>query len=236
MIAENFIQVKRRIIAAAKRAGRDQADVRIVAVSKGFSTVLVAEGIQAGAQVFGENKVQEARAKIESLGHDVIEWHFIGHLQKNKVKFIFDLFDLIHSVDSLALAVAINEKAEILGSCMPILLQVNVSGEASKFGIDPKNVMDVIREVAPLKGLKVRGLMTITPYNSNPEKSRPYYVRLRYLRDTYSRTAVPGVSLDELSMGMSNDYEVAVEEGATLVRVGTALFGPRPSKRRGTIG
>ena len=236
MITENFKQVKRRIIAAAERAGRDPRNVRLVAVTKELGTTAVTEGFQNGAGIFGENKVQEAMAKIERLGHDEIEWHFIGHLQKNKVKFIFDLFDLIHSVDSLALAMAIHEKAQILGSCMPILLQVNVSGEALKFGMDPKNVMEVIRMVAPLKGLKIRGLMTITPYDPNPEKSRPYYVRLRDLRDTCSRLAVPGVSLNELSMGMSNDYEVAVEEGATLVRVGTALFGSRPSKRKGTVG
>ena len=236
MITENFKQVKRCIVAAAERAGRHPGDVRLVAVTKELDVETVTEGLRNGAGIFGENKVQEARAKIESLDYDGIEWHFIGHLQKNKVKFIFDLFDLIHSVDSLALADAIHEKAQILGSCMPILLQVNVSGDASKFGMDPQNLIEAIRKVASLKGLKVRGLMTIPPYDANPEKSRPYYVRLRNLRDTCSRLAIPGVSLDELSMGMSNDYEVAVEEGATLVRVGTALFGPRPAKRKGTTG
>ncbi|SVC73128.1 uncharacterized protein METZ01_LOCUS325982, partial [marine metagenome] len=221
---------------AAERAGRNPADIRLVAVTKEHSVTIVAEGIRAGSEIFGENKIQDARDKIEALGHDGIEWHFIGHLQKNKVKFIFDLFDLIHSVDSLALAEAIHEKAEGLGLCMPILLQVNVSGEESKFGLDPKNVIKVIRKVTSLKGLKVRGLMTIPPYDSNPERSRPYYIRLRELRDTCSKLAIPGVSLDELSMGMSNDYEVAVEEGATLVRVGTALFGERPLKSKGSIG
>jgi len=236
LIADNFKNIKRRIRLAAERAGRNPADTRLVAVTKELSVAVVAEGIRAGSDIFGENKVQDARDKVEALGHDGIEWHFIGHLQKNKVKFIFDLFDLIHSVDSLALAEAIHEKAEGLGLCMPILLQVNVSGEESKFGLDPKNVIKVIRKVTSLKGLKVRGLMTIPPYDSNPERSRPYYIRLRELRDTCSKLAIPGVSLDELSMGMSNDYEVAVEEGATLVRVGTALFGPRPSKRKGSIG
>lgn len=236
MIAENLKNIKRRIILAAERAGRNPGDIRLVAVTKEFSVAVVTEGIRAGSMIFGENKVQDARDKVEALGHDGIEWHFIGHLQKNKVKFIFDLFDLIHSVDSLALAEAIHEKAEGLGLCMPILLQVNVSGEESKFGLDPKNVIKVIRKVTPLKGLKVRGLMTIPPYDSNPERSRPYYIRLRELRDTCSKLAIPGVSLDELSMGMSNDYEVAVEEGATLVRVGTALFGERPLKSKGSIG
>ena len=150
-------------------------------------------------------------------------------MQKNKVKFIFDLFDLVHSVDSLALAEAIHKKAQTLGSCMPILLQVNVSGEKSKLGMDPLVVIEEIRRLAKLEGVKVRGLMTIPPYNRNPENSRPYYVHLRELRDTCSNLGIPGVQLDELSMGMSNDYEVAVEEGATLVRVGTGLFGPRLS-------
>ena len=232
MIAENLKQIKQRIIKAARRVGRDPADVRLVAVTKERSVVTVAEGIRTGVRFLGENKVQEARDKIETLGHNGLEWHFIGRLQKNKVKFIFDLFDLIHSVDSLDLALTIHQKAQLLGSCMPILLQVNVSGEASKFGMDPKILMEVIRKIAFLKGLKVKGLMTITPYDSNPEKSRPYYIRLRDLRDSCSKFDIPGVSLDELSMGMSNDYEVAVEEGATLVRVGTALFGSRPSKTK----
>ena len=229
MIPGNLTQVKRRIIEAAKRVGRDSSDVRLLAVSKEQNDVTVAEGVHAGMTLFGENKIQEARSKIEVLGRDGLEWHFIGRLQKNKVKFIFDLFDLVHSVDSLALAEAIHKKAQTLGSCMPILLQVNVSGEKSKLGMDPLIVPKEIHRLAKLEGVKVRGLMTIPPYNRNPENSRPYYVCLRELRDTCSNLGIPGVQLDELSMGMSNDYEVAVEEGATLVRVGTGLFGPRPS-------
>ena len=236
MIADNFKNINRRIRLAAERVGRNPSDIRLVAVTKEHSVTVVAEGIRAGSGIFGENKIQDARDKIEALGHDGIEWHFIGHLQKNKVKFIFDLFDLIHSVDSLALAEAIHEKAEDLGLCMPILLQVNVSGESSKFGVDPKNVIEVVRKITSFKGLRIRGLMTIPPYDPNPEKSRSYYVRLRELRDTCSKLAIPGLSLDELSMGMSNDYEVAVEEGATLVRVGTALFGKRPLTSKDSIG
>ena len=229
MIPENLTQVKRRIIEAAKRVGRDSSDVRLLAVSKEQTDVTVAEGVHAGMTLFGENKIQEARSKIEVLGRDGLEWHFIGRLQKNKVKFIFDLFDLVHSVDSLALAEAIHKKAQTLGACMPILLQVNVSREKSKLGMNPIIVPKEICRLAKLGGLKVRGLMTIPPYDRNPENSRPYYARLRELRDTCSNLDIPGVQLDELSMGMSNDYEVAVEEGATLVRVGTGLFGPRPS-------
>ena len=236
MILENLTQVKRRIIEAAKRVGRDSSDVRLLAVSKEQTDVTVAEGVHAGMTLFGENKIQEARSKIEVLGRDGLEWHFIGRLQKNKVKFIFDLFDLVHSVDSLALAEAIHKKAQTLGSCMPILLQVNVSGEKSKLGMDPLIVPEEIHKLAKLGGLKVRGLMTIPPYDRNPENSRPYYARLRELRDTCSNLDIPGVQLDELSMGMSNDYEVAVEEGATLVRVGTGLFGPRLSGEAHTVG
>ena len=235
MISENLVQVKRCIIEAAKRAGRDPSGVRLLAVTKEQSDATVAKGIQAGMTLLGENKVQEASSKIEALGRNGLEWHFIGRLQKNKVKFIFDLFDLIHSVDSLALAEAIHKTAQKIGSYMPVLLQINISGEESKLGIDPLDLPQEIERVAKLEGVKIKGLMTIPPYTSDPENSRPYYARLRELRNTCSKLAVPGMELDELSMGMSNDYEVAIEEGATLVRVGTGLFGPRPSLER-TVG
>ena len=236
MISENFRQVKRRIIDAAKRVGRDPSDIRLLAVTKEQSDVIGAEGIQAGMTLFGENKVQEAMDKIEAIGRTGLEWHFIGRLQKNKVKFVFDFFDLIHSVDSLSLAEAIHKKAQKIGFCMPILLQINISGEESKLGMDPLDLPKEIERVAKLEGVKIKGLMTIPPYTSDPENSRPYYARLRELRNTCSKLAVPGMELDELSMGMSNDYEVAIEEGATLVRVGTGLFGPRPSLGKRTVG
>jgi|TARA_B100000809_G_scaffold191456_1_gene190129 pyridoxal phosphate enzyme (YggS family) len=237
LISENLVQVKRCIIEAAKRAGRDPSGVRLLAVTKEQSDATVAKGIQAGMTLLGENKVQEASGKIEAFGRkNGLEWHFIGRLQKNKVKFIFDLFDLIHSVDSLALAEAIHKKAQKIGSCMPILLQVNISGEKSKLGIDPLDLPREIRKFAKLEGVKISGLMTIPPFDRNPETSRPYYARLRELRDTCSSLNIPRIYLDELSMGMSNDYEVAIEEGATLVRVGTGLFGPRPSLGKRTVG
>ena len=236
MISENLVQVKRCVIEAAKRAGRDPSGVRLLAVTKEQSDATVAKGIQAGMTLLGENKVQEASGKIEAFGRkNGLEWHFIGRLQKNKVKFIFDLFDLIHSVDSLALAEAIHKKAQKIGSCMPILLQVNISGEKSKLGIDPLDLPREIRKFAKFEGVKISGLMTIPPFDRDPETSRPYYARLRELRDTCSSLNIPRICLDELSMGMSNDYEVAIEEGATLVRVGTGLFGPRPSLER-TVG
>ena len=237
MISENLVQVKRCIIEAAKRAGRDPSSVRLLAVTKEQSDATVAKGMQAGMTLLGENKVQEASGKIEAFGRkNGLEWHFIGRLQKNKVKFIFDLFDLIHSVDSLALAEAIHKKAQKIGSCMPILLQVNISGEKSKLGIDPLDLPREIRKFAKLEGVKISGLMTIPPFDRDPETSRPYYARLRELRDTCSSLNIPRICLDELSMGMSNDYEVAIEEGATLVRVGTGLFGPRPSLGKRTVG
>ena len=236
MIAENLKQVQQRILKAAKRVGRDPAGVKLLAVTKEQSVLTVTEGIESGMHFLGENKVQEARGKIETLGRNSLEWHFIGRLQKNKVKFIFDLFDMIHSVDNLALAEVIHEKAKSHGSCMPVLLQVNVSGETSKLGMKPTDVPKNVEMLSQLEGIKVKGLMTIAPYDSNPQNSREHYAHLRVLRDTCSKLGLPGMDLGELSMGMSNDYEVAVEEGATLVRIGTGLFGPRPSKQKDASG
>ncbi len=227
MISKNLKYLKQSIVKAAKRVGRDPSEIKLLAVTKEQSNVIVTETIQAGITLLGENKVQEASGKIEVLGRNGLEWHFIGRLQKNKVKFIFDLFDLIHSVDSFPLAEVIHKKAQKIGSCMPILLQINISGEKSKLGINPLNLPEEIKKIAKLEGVKVCGLMTIPPFNSNPENSRSYYVRLRELRDTCSNLNIPRINLNELSMGMSNDYEVAIEEGATMVRVGTGLFGPR---------
>jgi len=227
LISENLKYIKQSIVKAAKRVGRDPSEIKLLAVTKEQSDVIVTEAIQAGMTLLGENKVQEASGKIEVLGRNGLEWHFIGRLQKNKVKFIFDLFDLIHSVDSFPLAEVIHKKAQKTGSCMPILLQINISGEKSKLGINPLNLPEEIKKIAKLEGVKVCGLMTIPPFNSNPENSRSYYVRLRELRDTCSNLNIPRINLNELSMGMSNDYEVAIEEGATMVRVGTGLFGPR---------
>ena len=228
--------MQQRILKAAKRVGRDPAGVKLLAVTKEQSVLTVTEGIESGMHFLGENKVQEARGKIETLGRNSLEWHFIGRLQKNKVKFIFDLFDLIHSVDNLVLAEVIHEKAKSHGSCMPVLLQVNVSGETSKLGMKPTEVPKNVEMLSQLEGIKVKGLMTIAPYDSNPQNSREHYAHLRVLRDTCSKLGLPGMDLDELSMGMSNDYEVAVEEGATLVRIGTGLFGPRPSKQKDASG
>ncbi|MBI4389124.1 MAG: YggS family pyridoxal phosphate-dependent enzyme [Nitrospinae bacterium] len=227
MISENLALVKNRIAEAARRSGRPPESVRLVAVSKGAPADRIKLARSAGAELFGENKVQEARDKIAQLGREDFSWHFIGHLQKNKVKYVFDLFDMIHSVDSLALAGALHAEALKRGTVMPILLQVNVSGEESKFGAAPGELEDLLSGVSRLSGVRVRGLMTIPPYRPDPEASRRHFARLREVRDRLAGLHIENVSLDELSMGMSNDFEIAVEEGATLARVGTAIFGER---------
>ena len=178
---------------------------------------------EAGAVIFGESRVQEAMDKMTALDHAGVSCHLIGHLQKNKVKYIFGLFDLIHSVDSLSLAVEIDRQSQ--GRTMPILIQVNVSGEVSKFGVSPGELEPLLDSVSRLKGVRIEGLMTIPPYDPDPEKSRKYFVQLRELRNRLGKQG--NVSLSQLSMGMSNDFMIAIEEGATLVRVGTAIFGER---------
>lgn len=232
LISENLACVKSRIREAARKSGRDPETVRLVAVTKEVSAGKIGEAIEAGATLFGENKVQEAREKIARLGREGVSWHFIGHLQKNKVKHAFGLFDLIHSVDSLPLAEAIHRESLERGAVVPILLQVNVSGEASKFGVAPGELEKLLAGVSRLGGVRALGLMTIPPYDPDPDRSRRHFAALREIRDGLARVNMENVLLGELSMGMSNDYAVAVEEGATLVRVGTAIFGDRPKTAR----
>ncbi|MGP0629083.1 YggS family pyridoxal phosphate-dependent enzyme [Nitrospina sp. 32_T5] len=224
---ENIAVVRQRICEAALRAGRDPESVRLVAVSKTVPMERIRAARQAGADVFGENKVQEAMEKIETLGSKDFHWHFIGHLQKNKVKYVVGHFDLVHSVDSTALAEKLDTESQKQGVVTNVLIQVNVSGEASKFGIDPGNLEDLLRRAGALSGIAVKGLMTIPPYTPDAEEARKHFASLRTLRDRMCECKFPGISLEELSMGMSHDYEIAVEEGATWVRVGTALFGER---------
>ncbi len=224
-IAENVARVKERIRRAAERAGHDAAGVRLVAVSKTMPAETVREAFLAGARLFGENYVQEAVSKIESLHIDA-EFHFIGHLQTNKVKYVAPHVTMIHSVDSAKLAQEISRRAEQLGRVMDILIQVNVAGEESKFGIRPDVLVPLLREIAPLKGVAVKGLMTMPPFFDQPERVRPFFRALRELAESV-KDVPPTVETVELSMGMSGDFEVAVEEGATLVRVGTSIFGTR---------
>lgn len=225
-IAENLETIRHRMAAAAERSGRSAGDVELLAVSKTFPAEVIREAVDAGQLLFGENKVQEALAKIPQLPAKA-RWHFIGHLQSNKVRKILPVVECIESVDSLELARDVNRIAGDLGLFPKLYLEVNVAAEASKHGFSPKTIREELDEVYKLDRLFVQGLMGIPPFAPDPEKSRPYFAMLRTLRDELERTG--GAPLPRLSMGMSHDFEVAIEEGATLVRVGTAIFGERKS-------
>lgn len=218
--------VLNRVEEACNRAGRDPISVRIVGVSKTVSAEKISEAIAAGITIIGENRVQEARDKIVKV-HGNAEWHLIGHLQKNKVKYIFDLFQMMESLDSLDLAKAIDNRAEKGTVVFPVLIEVNVGEEKSKSGLLPKTVLESVKEMARLKWIRIRGLMAVPPYSENPEDSRSYFRHLGEIQREIQAEGIDGVELQELSMGMTNDFEVAVEEGATLVRIGRAIFGER---------
>jgi len=226
VIANNLKQVQERVANAALRSGRSVSDVTLVAVSKTWPVACVQEVVDAGAVHLGENRVQEAQEKFGQITGSV-SWHLIGHLQRNKVKVALPIFDLIHSIDSLRLAREISKQAVLNGQVVRVLLQVNTSGEDSKFGIVPDAAVDVVGQLAELEGLLVDGLMTIGAFLPNPEDVRPNFIALRQVRDRIVDAHIAGVSMKTLSMGMTNDFEVAIEEGATLVRVGTAIFGSR---------
>ena len=230
-IADNVKRVRTRMRQAAKRAGRDPMSVRLVAAGKTVDTARIRAAIAAGVTILGENYLQETRQKLGQIGRADVEWHLIGPLQRNKVRYVFDLFDMMHSLDRLELAEEINRRAERLGRRLPVLLEVNVGGEASKSGWTPAGLLHDIRQLANLPHIKVRGLMTIPPPTPQPQEARPFFRQLRQLRDRLAQEGYDGMTFDELSMGMTADYEVAIEEGATLVRVGTAIFGPRPERR-----
>jgi len=221
-IGDNLRRVKERIARAAWRAGRDPAEIQLVVVSKGRTVREIEEVLAAGHRVLGENRAQELREKMTALPEDV-EWHFVGHLQTNKVNMVVGKVRLIHSLDSLRLAEAVSSRACRMGTVQEVLLEVNVSGEASKFGVAPGEAGELLEKMLELPGLRVRGLMTMAPAWAAGEEARPFFRRLRELRDEMRR-AFPEAGLDSLSMGMTQDYEVAVEEGADLVRVGTAVF------------
>jgi len=222
-IRDNLLKVRERIERAAQRAGRDPKEIKLVAVSKMVEVDRIKEAIEAGVSILGENYVQEAQEKIEALGKPV-SWHFIGHLQSNKAKYAVRLFDVIHSLDSIPLAEELSRRAEQPDRVIRVMIEVNLSKEATKFGTDEERVLNLARRIQNLGHLSLEGLMTMPPYFDSPEMSRPYYVALRELED---RMIKDGIPLKELSMGMSNDFEIAIEEGATYVRVGTAIFGPR---------
>jgi len=222
-----------RIRRTAEESGRNPESVRLVAVSKTVPAETVRQAIEAGITILGESYIQEARSKISALPlpPDPISWHFIGHLQTNKARDAVRLFDLIHSVDSFKLALALNREAEKINKIQSILVQVNIAAEPSKSGITTQEVQNLIVEITTLSSVKVIGLMTIPPYFDNPEKAHPFFDELRSLRDRIQKNLnaelTPDLSLDELSMGMSGDFEAAIAAGATLVRIGTAIFGER---------
>jgi hypothetical protein len=225
-IADKLARIQERINRAALRCGRQPEDIRLVAVSKTVPLERIREAVSAGPTILGENYIQEAREKIALIGIEA-EWHFIGHLQSNKAKFAAELFSLIHSVDRVSLAQELNKEAGKRNKILPVLIQVNISGEETKTGIDPSGTRQLVQQAALLPNLSVQGLMTMPPWFGDPEEARPYFRALRKLRDELAGEKIPNVSLKELSMGMSGDFEVAIEEGATLVRVGTAIFGER---------
>jgi pyridoxal phosphate enzyme (YggS family) len=225
-IHENVLHVRERIAAAAERALRDPEEVALVAVTKTVELPKIVEAIEAGVTCIGENRVQEAERK---LGEDLpsVEKHLVGHLQTNKVKKALELFDMIQSVDSLRLAREISTRCEARGTMIDVLVEVNTSGEETKYGLPPGEVMAAVEEMADLRGLAIRGLMTIGAFLPDPEDVRPCFRELREIRNEIEERVIPGVSMEHLSMGMTNDFEVAIEEGATIVRVGRAIFGER---------
>ena len=226
MLVENLREVEDRIAAACKRANRKREEVTLIAVSKTKPVSMLEEVYGAGIRDFGENKVQELTEKHEVMNKD-IRWHMIGHLQRNKVKYIVDKVKLIHSVDSVRLAQAIEQEAAKKNVIVDILIEVNVAEEESKFGLKVDEVIAMVEEISKYSHLRIKGLMTIAPYVQNAEENRSVFARLRKLSVDIDAKNIDNVSVEILSMGMTNDYEVAIEEGATMVRVGTGIFGER---------
>lgn len=224
-IRERAAHVLSRVAQAAERSGRKGEEIRLIAVGKTKPVELIGEAIDAGLAVFGENYVQEAEEKIRAFPQ--AEWHFIGKLQRNKVKKAVSLFSWIQTVDSLSLLEEISRRAGEAGKVLPVLAEVNLAGEESKAGMDPEALAELIEAAPGLPGISLRGLMAIPPWTEDPEESRPYFVRLRELLAECASRGGAGPQMTELSMGMSNDFEAAIEEGATMVRVGTAIFGSR---------
>lgn len=229
-ISENFEAVRERIGAAARRVGRDPAEIALMAVSKTQPPEHINEAYEAGLRVFGENRVQEFAGKIDAL-RDLRDarWHMIGHLQSNKATNAAELFCAVDSVDSLKLAERLDAAARTLGKRLDVLIEINVGGEAAKSGLAPDlpALEELLLGASRLQALKFRGLMTVPPYTDDPEGARPYFRKLRALRDAINSRRLPAIAIDTLSMGMSHDFEVAIEEGSTCVRVGTAIFGER---------
>jgi pyridoxal phosphate enzyme (YggS family) len=226
-VRDRLERVRERIQKAADAGHRSVDTIRLIAVSKTVPAGPVEEAVAAGVTDLGENYIQEAREKINSLAALPVNWHFIGHLQSNKAKYAVRLFDLIHSVDSLKLANELDKYAKKVGKIQSVLIQVNIAKEDTKAGVFVENTRQLLQDLSRLENISIRGLMTMPPYFNAPEKVRPFFAALRELRDRINAEAIPNVALDELSMGMSGDFEAAIEEGATMVRIGTAIFGER---------
>ncbi len=225
-IRENVQFVRNKIAEACRRSGRKSEEIELVAITKTVDVEQINEAIEAGIRVVGENRVQEAWRKFQEVGKGV-HWHIVGHLQTNKVKRVLQFADMIHSVDSVYLAREIQTQAEKLDRTIEILIQVNTSGEESKFGFEPEVTIGAIEEISAFSNLEIKGLMTIGAFLPNPEDVRPCFKLLRDLKDRVNEHKIAGFEIGTLSMGMTNDYEVAIEEGSTMVRVGTAIFGER---------
>jgi hypothetical protein len=227
LIKERIDMIRQRIAAAARTSGRPASEVRLMAVTKSVDDRRIMQAIDAGVDMIGENYVQEARRKIELMGKSV-SWHLIGHLQTNKAKYAVRLFDMIHSLDRIELARELDRRSRMSGVVTKALIEVNISGEETKRGVAHRDALPLIREVSALENLSVQGLMTMPPWFDDPEEARPFFVTLRELKERVAAENFPRVEMRELSMGMSQDYEVAVEEGATIVRIGRSIFGERP--------
>lgn len=222
-IADNLMAVQKEVAGAALKAGRDPGSVQIIAVTKNVAVERAREAAAAGFLHLGENRVQELQHKAPLIPG--VRWHLIGHLQSNKVKYMIDKVHLVHSLDRWSLAVELDRRAREQDRVMPVLVQVNVAGEETKFGLQVSEVWDFIMDVADLKGIQIQGLMTIAPLVENPEEIRPVFREAKRIFDRLQE--IPRVKMEQLSMGMTNDYSVAIEEGATMVRIGTAIFGRR---------
>jgi pyridoxal phosphate enzyme (YggS family) len=226
-LKDRLERVHERIKKAADDCNRPVDSIRLIAVSKTMPAEIVKEAIEAGVTDLGENYIQEAREKINTLATAPVNWHYIGHLQSNKAKYAVRLFDLIHSVDSLKLAQELNKYAQKNDKIQSILVQVNVAKEESKSGVFVENTFELLKNISQLANISVKGFMTMPPYFNAPEKVRPFFAALRELRDRIRAQHIPNIAMDELSMGMTGDFEAAIQEGATMVRIGTAIFGER---------
>ncbi|MCP3924632.1 MAG: YggS family pyridoxal phosphate-dependent enzyme [Desulfobacterales bacterium] len=226
-VIDKIKNIEKRLIDTAKKCGRDHDSVKLVAVSKKMSQERVRVAIESGAKILGENYIQEAREKIEALKEYDVSWHFIGHLQSNKAKYAVKIFDMIHTVDSVKLAKEIDKQAKKIDKIQEILIQINISEEESKSGVSADKTIQIIKEISRFDNIRIKGLMGMPPYYDNPEMAKPYFVRMKEIQGMIEAEKIEGVLMDELSMGMTGDFEVAIQEGSTLVRIGTAIFGAR---------